>query len=210
MSAPEPKIQCLYDKLEPVSGLKAHPKNRNRHPDDQIERLSKILVANPNVPLDNANHGNSHYRKEASSIQLGVRHRRNGLQLKNRHAEETVENAARLLTDGGQQNVFSGSSPDSGHARSESGPKATDQSQERNQRRQSRREPRVVHSARKRPTRKGCAWNQVRRIWVTKLECQGHRKSSNNFGESILTRLLNYLDKRSNGFLNAYDQEASA
>jgi len=37
------KINCLYDKLVPVSELKAHPKNRNSHPDSQILRLAQIL-----------------------------------------------------------------------------------------------------------------------------------------------------------------------
>ncbi len=39
----EPVIHCLYDKLENVKSLKIHPKNRNQHPKDQIERLAKIL-----------------------------------------------------------------------------------------------------------------------------------------------------------------------
>jgi hypothetical protein len=40
------KIKCLYDKLVPISELKKlfHPKNRNNHPPDQIERLAKILA----------------------------------------------------------------------------------------------------------------------------------------------------------------------
>lgn len=37
------KINCLYDKLVPVSELQAHPKNRNSHPDSQIQRLAQIL-----------------------------------------------------------------------------------------------------------------------------------------------------------------------
>lgn len=37
------QIHCLYDKLVPISDLKPHPKNRNAHPQDQIERLAKIL-----------------------------------------------------------------------------------------------------------------------------------------------------------------------
>ncbi len=37
------KINCLYDKLIPVSELKAHPDNANKHPKEQIERLAKIL-----------------------------------------------------------------------------------------------------------------------------------------------------------------------
>lgn len=37
------KVRCLYDKLVPISDLKPHPKNRNKHPKEQIERLAKIL-----------------------------------------------------------------------------------------------------------------------------------------------------------------------
>lgn len=37
------KIQCLFDAMTPVGDLKAHPKNRNKHPDDQIKRLADIL-----------------------------------------------------------------------------------------------------------------------------------------------------------------------
>jgi len=37
------KINCLYDKLVLISDLKTHPKNRNKHPEDQIERLAEIL-----------------------------------------------------------------------------------------------------------------------------------------------------------------------
>lgn len=36
-------IRCTYDKLVRVGELKAHPKNRNKHPAEQIERLAKIL-----------------------------------------------------------------------------------------------------------------------------------------------------------------------
>jgi hypothetical protein len=39
-----PKVHCLYDALEPVTTLKPHPKNRNRHPQEQIERLAKVLA----------------------------------------------------------------------------------------------------------------------------------------------------------------------
>jgi DNA modification methylase len=37
------KIHCPYDRLVPLSELRVHPKNANRHGDDQIERLAKIL-----------------------------------------------------------------------------------------------------------------------------------------------------------------------
>lgn len=37
------KIQCLYNELVSIKSLKPHPKNRNSHPDDQIERLAKVL-----------------------------------------------------------------------------------------------------------------------------------------------------------------------
>jgi DNA modification methylase len=36
-------IHCLYDRLMPVAELSHHPKNRNKHPDDQIDRLAGIL-----------------------------------------------------------------------------------------------------------------------------------------------------------------------
>lgn len=36
-------IHCKYDELVDVNSLQAHPKNRNKHPKDQIERLAKIL-----------------------------------------------------------------------------------------------------------------------------------------------------------------------
>ena len=39
----EPKIHCLYDKLVDIKKLIPHPKNPNRHSNEQIERLAKIL-----------------------------------------------------------------------------------------------------------------------------------------------------------------------
>lgn len=42
-NADGPKIHCLYDQLVDPKTLKYHPKNRNKHPKDQIERLAKIL-----------------------------------------------------------------------------------------------------------------------------------------------------------------------
>lgn len=37
------KIHCQYSELVEVSALKEHPKNSNKHPTDQIERLARIL-----------------------------------------------------------------------------------------------------------------------------------------------------------------------
>lgn len=37
------EIKCAYDELVRVCDLKAHPKNRNKHPKEQIERLCEIL-----------------------------------------------------------------------------------------------------------------------------------------------------------------------
>ena len=37
------KIHCQYSQLVKISELKPHPKNRNDHPDDQIDRLVEIL-----------------------------------------------------------------------------------------------------------------------------------------------------------------------
>lgn len=39
----EMNIHCKYDSLVQASLLKPHPKNRNKHPEEQIERLAKIL-----------------------------------------------------------------------------------------------------------------------------------------------------------------------
>jgi hypothetical protein len=39
------KIRCAFTKLIPISDLKEkfHPKNRNRHPEEQLKRLAQIL-----------------------------------------------------------------------------------------------------------------------------------------------------------------------
>lgn len=36
-------VHCKYDSLVELSSLKPHPKNRNKHPAEQVERLAKIL-----------------------------------------------------------------------------------------------------------------------------------------------------------------------
>lgn len=41
MSVP---IHCSYDELVPIKDLKPHPKNRNKHPSEQIDRLAKIIT----------------------------------------------------------------------------------------------------------------------------------------------------------------------
>lgn len=38
------KVKCKFTKLVPISELKPHPRNRNSHPAEQIERIKKILV----------------------------------------------------------------------------------------------------------------------------------------------------------------------
>ena len=38
------QIHCKYDRLVAVGDLKSHPKNRNEHPSDQIQRLAKMLA----------------------------------------------------------------------------------------------------------------------------------------------------------------------
>jgi len=37
------KIHCRYDQMVPISELCPHPKNRNKHGEDQIERLAKLI-----------------------------------------------------------------------------------------------------------------------------------------------------------------------
>lgn len=39
----EPKIYCSYTTLEPTASLIENPRNPNRHPDDQIVALAKII-----------------------------------------------------------------------------------------------------------------------------------------------------------------------
>lgn len=38
------KIHCKYDQLVSVNELKPHSKNRNKHSEEQIERLTKLLA----------------------------------------------------------------------------------------------------------------------------------------------------------------------
>lgn len=37
------KIECDFKELVPIGELKPHPKNRNNHPMDQIEKLAKLF-----------------------------------------------------------------------------------------------------------------------------------------------------------------------
>jgi DNA modification methylase len=37
-------IRCAHDGVAQITSLKSHPKNRNKHPKEQIERLAKILA----------------------------------------------------------------------------------------------------------------------------------------------------------------------
>lgn len=36
-------VHCKYDEYVPIKQLKAHPKNRNKHPEGQVKRLAQIL-----------------------------------------------------------------------------------------------------------------------------------------------------------------------
>lgn len=37
------KVRCSFQQMVPISELRPHPRNRNRHPPDQIQRLAKII-----------------------------------------------------------------------------------------------------------------------------------------------------------------------
>ena len=37
------KINCEFEKMLSIAALKPHPKNRNKHPQEQIERLARLL-----------------------------------------------------------------------------------------------------------------------------------------------------------------------
>ncbi len=41
---PKMVIRCAYDKIIPIAKLKPNPKNRNKHPKEQIKRLAQILA----------------------------------------------------------------------------------------------------------------------------------------------------------------------
>jgi hypothetical protein len=41
----EPVIKCAYTKLIPINELKSYSKNRNKHPQEQITRLAKLIEA---------------------------------------------------------------------------------------------------------------------------------------------------------------------
>jgi len=43
LMAPREKIQCAFDKMVPVHKLVVNPKNPNKHPEKQIDLLSKII-----------------------------------------------------------------------------------------------------------------------------------------------------------------------
>ena len=40
---PDPKVECIYDKMIDLAKLKPHPLNPNTHPDEQIKRLAIII-----------------------------------------------------------------------------------------------------------------------------------------------------------------------
>lgn len=74
----EVMIHCLYDKLVDPKELKDHPLNRNKHGDDQIERLSKLYkyhgIRHP-IMISNvtgyivAGHG-----RKLAAIRAGIEH----------------------------------------------------------------------------------------------------------------------------------------
>lgn len=39
-------VYCAYDKIVPISQLRPNPKNPNKHPQDQLEKLGKIIRGN--------------------------------------------------------------------------------------------------------------------------------------------------------------------
>jgi hypothetical protein len=43
---PDLKIDCAHDKLVPIGELKPHPKNPNKHSDEQVKLLAKIIMKN--------------------------------------------------------------------------------------------------------------------------------------------------------------------
>ncbi len=70
-------IHCKYDKLVDPKKLKDHPKNRNKHADDQIERLAKLyeyhgirhpIIVSENTGMIVAGHG-----RKLAAIRAGIK-----------------------------------------------------------------------------------------------------------------------------------------
>ncbi len=72
------KIHCAYDKLVDIQEIKLNPNNRNKHPDDQIIRLAKIIKAHgirrPIIVSTRSNTVTCGHGRVMALKHLGVKH----------------------------------------------------------------------------------------------------------------------------------------
>lgn len=73
----EIEIHCKYDKLINPSSLKNHPKNRNKHGQDQIERLAKLYeyqgVRHPIIVSKLSGHIVAGHARKLAAIRAGIK-----------------------------------------------------------------------------------------------------------------------------------------
>lgn len=73
----EPEIKCIYTELVNPSTLKNHPKNRNKHGQDQIERLAKLYsslgVRHPIIVSNLTNCIVSGHARKLAAIRTGIK-----------------------------------------------------------------------------------------------------------------------------------------
>lgn len=71
------KIHCLYDKLIDPKSLKNHPKNRNKHGQDQIDRLSELYkyhgVRHPIIVSKKSGFIVAGHGRKLSAIRAGIK-----------------------------------------------------------------------------------------------------------------------------------------
>ena len=71
------KIHCKYDELVEPKKLKVHPKNRNKHSKEQIERLAKLYsyhgIRHPNIVSSRSGYIVAGHGRKAAAQDLGMK-----------------------------------------------------------------------------------------------------------------------------------------
>ena len=72
-----PQIHCRYDRMIPIHELKDHPKNRNKHSDEQIERLAKLYeyhgIRHPIIVSSRSGYIVAGHGRKAAAQDLGIK-----------------------------------------------------------------------------------------------------------------------------------------
>lgn len=71
------KIHCKYDELVNPKTLKNHPKNRNKHSQDQIERLAKLYdfhgIRHPVIVSKLSGYIVAGHGRKAAAVKAGIK-----------------------------------------------------------------------------------------------------------------------------------------